>query len=233
MRVCRMPSTRIRTWNSDSSGSMWMSEARWSIAWARMLLTSSMTGASSASSRRWLTSSPRSSSAARFARAARSSRRSRSWLRASRQAQPPAGRCRSSISLAAGSNGSRLAARNDSPARQATMPLSSHQSSGRPLASIAAPMATASSGHSPEASRSMPNCSDSTGSSDSSDSAPRRTRMLPIRPPYCCWNASALAMSWRLASRRATSSSPSSWLEAGASGSPWAMWARAWVIAEC
>ena len=178
---------RMRTWKSSSSGSIWISEARESIAWARMLFTSSMTGASSASSRRWLTSSPRSSSRPRPMRTAVSTRRSRSWLRANLHAQEPAGNARPSTSLASGSSGSRPTARYPpSTVAQATTPLSAHHSAGSPVASITAATASVSAGQSLPSSMGMPSCCDSAGNRLSSDSAPNRTRMLPMRPPNCC-----------------------------------------------
>ena len=48
---CSTPSTRKRMRISPSSGSKWMSEAPSATAWPRMLLTSLMTGPSSAEAR--------------------------------------------------------------------------------------------------------------------------------------------------------------------------------------
>jgi len=141
--------------------------------------------------------------------ASRSTRRSMSCARASRHDQP-AGRRWPSSSLTIGSSGSRPATSScPSGAAQAMTSLSTHQSATMPLASSGTRAAWASTGHSEESSNGMPSCSDSTGSRDSSDSAPRRTRMLPIRPPNCCWNASALPMSAGVARWRSTNSSPS------------------------
>ena len=56
VRSCSTPSTRKRTLISGPSGWKWTSEAPASTAWAMIELTSLMTGASSAVSRRSTTS---------------------------------------------------------------------------------------------------------------------------------------------------------------------------------
>ena len=78
-RVCRTPSTRIRTVKWSSPGSTWTSEALASTAWESRLFTSSMIGASSAISRSCFAPSPEYRLSMARSLRTKSSRRSIWW----------------------------------------------------------------------------------------------------------------------------------------------------------